>query len=105
MPPTSAYEMSYCRDKYCFDFINRHANKKEIGCFADKREDRAISDDYVEFDPSEVLEKCQKKAEREGHSHFGIQYQKYCFMAKEGGKTYNKHGKADGCENGKGGNG
>ena len=38
-----------------------------------------------------------------GNEYFAIEAQIYCFTHRDAGETYAKHGKAENCNNGKGG--
>jgi len=77
-----------------------------IGCYKDTSEERAIGDGTYQFyDYNTVLDQCYKLARDQQYTHFGIHNDNECHTARDAGETYNRHGTAQGCNDGKGGEG
>lgn len=73
-----------------------------MGCFKDSGH-RAISGGFTNFPEHEAIQKCYEKALAAGNGYFGVQNNRECFTSRDAGDTYDKHGKSDGCKNGRGG--
>lgn len=84
-----------------------------VGCYRDKRGDRALSRLVKNFrgsidlwkdwpDMSSVIQKCAQEAFIQGYTMFGVQFYGECWSG-ENTQGYNKHGKSpDGCIHGVG---
>lgn len=84
-----------------------------VGCYRDKRRDRALSRLVKNFrgsidlwkhwpDMSSVIQKCAQEAFIQGYTMFGVQFYGECWSG-ESTQGYNKHGKSpDGCIHGVG---
>ena len=76
-------------------------NYEEIGCFQDD-EPRAMSVLYT-VDAANAIAQCRDKAHAAGYKVFGVQFSTQCYTGPHAHITYDKYGKANNCQNGKGG--
>ena len=84
----------------------------DLGCWKDyNKPNRAISggnrlpqfwNSYT-YNSRDLVEDCRNYAESRGWTVFAAQFQTECFTSADAGSTYQKHGQATNCENGKGG--
>ena len=85
-----------------FTFTTLGSSYQEVGCYKDKQA-RAITGGFVNFPSHQVIEKCYEKAKVAGNEYFAVQYNTECFTSSDAGETYDKYGRGDGCNNGRGG--
>ena len=72
---------------------------EHVGCFKDD-DDRALPLLLGYF---KTVERCAAIADARGYKIIAIQEQEMCWSGPHAMETYDRHGKADNCKNGKGG--
>jgi len=76
-----------------------------IGCFQDKLSDRALSKYFGKFalPPTNAIQKCAESSSKKGFLVFGVEYNGECYSSPDSEFSYNKHGSANNCKDGVGG--
>ena len=78
---------------------------EHVGCYRDQIRDRAMSHlEYAQWrnPQSKTVEDCFQACRAGGYYYMGYQFQRQCFCAHQT-EDVRRHGKADNCQNGKGG--
>jgi len=83
------------------DPANADCGRTSLGCWADKPT-RAI-EGGIRFHSDNPIDDCERYARERGFSVFAVQYDSECFTAANAEETYQKHGKSNKCEDGRGG--
>ena len=78
-----------------------------VGCYHDKKDDRALPDHYANFrKPPEIdwtqldetIHQCAQVAYNKGYQYFAVQDYGECYSGNNASATYAKHNKSeDGC--------
>ena len=83
-------------------FSGKAYTLKHLGCWRDSNE-RAISGRERSVGNNHgIVNGCMMFADDREWTVFAVQDQGQCFTAENAGDTYTKHGRADGCINGRG---
>lgn len=106
---------------FCCFYFSVEIDYEPVGCFRDKRKDRALDKlvkdyrkkenlggkkiwEYWKYNQmSYVIQLCAEESFRQGYTAiFGMQYYGECWSGKDAEKSYDKHGKSGNCINGVG---
>lgn len=80
---------------YSFDPLPEY---EPVGCFKDKKGDRAMSDNYANFrffidwhNLNSTIRQCALVARDKGYKYFAVQFYGECWSSPDAAETYNRH--------------